>query len=220
MGMINTEQIEKFLSVKTHNYPGHKYGDGRTPYDHYGNGFGDGKGEGHGMQYSDGHGLGNGHGIAEIEGYKVYNIDYIPTIITAIHGNIAQGFILQRNTYLKPCYIVKGNEQFAHGKTLHEAYESLQSKLFTTSTEEERIKAFIEKFPEYDTPYSNKDFYIYHNRLTGSCKMGRLAFKSSHELSLEGKMTVRQFVALTEDAYQGDIIKKLPKAYKDAGKRI
>lgn len=218
--MINTEQIENFLGVEKSNCPICKYGDGRTPYDHYSNGFGDGKGEGHGMQYSDGYGLDNGYGIAEIDGYKVYNIDYIPTIITAIHGNIAQGFILRRNTQFESCFIVKGNDQFAHGKTLHEAYEALQGKLFTNSTEEERIKAFIEKFPEYDTPYSNKDFYIYHNRLTGSCKMGRLAFKDSNELSLDGTMTVRQFIALTEDAYQGDIIKKLPKAYKEAGKRI
>lgn len=212
---LSTEQIKDFLSTSCNsgNFYKHLYGDGRTNHDNYSNGWGNGEGDGHGMHYSDGHGLSDGHGIAEIDGYKVYKIDNTPTIITAIHGDIAQGFILRRNTQLIPCYIVKGNDQFAHGETLHEAYEALQDKLFDVSTEEERIAAFIEKFPEYDTPYSNKDFYHYHHALTGSCKLGRLAFKDSHGLSLDGTMTVRQFIDLTKEAYQGDMIKKLQKVY-------
>ena len=200
---ILSAQIEVFPST------GYGYGDGDG--NGYGDGYGDGNGYGNG--YGDGNGRSNGSGIVEIEGYKVYAVDDTPTIITAIHGNVAQGFLLEKNTHLVPCYIAKDGDNFAHGKTLHEAYAALQEKLYDDSTEEERIEAFVEKFPEYDTPYSNEDLYHYHHVLTGSCEMGRQSFKESHGLTLKGTMTVREFVELTKDAYNGDIIKELPKEY-------
>ena len=213
MGILSTEQIEAFLSIGNGNGFGHGNGHG---FGHgNGNGFGDGNadGGGNGHGYGSGNGRKNGSGIVEIEGYKVYAVDNTPTIITAIHGNVAQGFLLEKNTHLVPCYIAKDGDNFAHGKTLHEAYAALQEKLYDDSTEEERIEAFIEKFPEYDTPYSNEDLYHYHHVLTGSCEMGRQSFKESHGLTLEGTMTVREFVELTKDAYNGDIIRELPKEY-------
>ena len=208
-------EIETFLSVDVGdgygNGDGYGYGDG-DGYG-YGSGDGDADGGGNGHGYGCGNGRSDGSGIAEIEGYKVYAVDNTPTIITAIHGNVAQGFLLEKNTHLVPCYIAKDGDNFAHGKTLHDAYAALQEKLYDDSTEEERIEAFVEKFPEYDTPYSNEDLYHYHHVLTGSCEMGRQSFKESHGLTLKGTMTVRQFVELTKDAYNGDIIRELPKEY-------
>ena len=183
---------------------GNSYGYGRG----YGNGYGDGGGDGRG----DGDG-GGGGGVKEINGHAVYVIDNTRTIITSIHGNVAQGFILEHNTKLVPCYIAKDNNHFAHGKTLREAFTSLQEKLYDDSTEEERIQAFKRKFPSYDTKYSNQDLFVYHHVLTGSCRMGRESFANSRGISLSDKTTVREFVQLTKDAYGGDIIKKLPKAY-------
>ena len=207
MDILSTEQIETFLGY------GKGYGKGYGSGYGYGcgDGYADGSGNGHG--YGSGSGRSNDRGIVEIEGYKVYAVDGMPTIITAIHGNVAQGLLLKKNTHLVPCYIAKDGANFAHGKTLHEAYAALQEKLYDDSTEEERIGAFIEKFPEYDTPYSNEDLYHYHHVLTGSCEMGRQSFKESHGLALEGTMTVREFVELTKDAYNGDIIKELPREY-------
>ena len=217
MDILSAEQIEAFLGI------GYGYGNGYGDGNGYGNGYGDGNGRGYGYGYADGSGNGHGYGsgndrnkargIVEIEGYKVYAVDDTPTIITAIHGNVAKGFLLGKNTHLVPCYIAKDGDNFAHGKTLHEAYAALQEKLYDDSTEEERIEAFVEKFPEFDTPYSNEDLYHYHHVLTGSCEMGRQSFKESRGLTLEGTMTVRQFVELTKDAYNGDIIKELPKEY-------
>ena len=207
MDILSAEQIEVFLGNSYGYGYGNGYGDG------YGNGYGDADGGGNGRGYGSGNGRSNGSGITEIEGYKVYAVDDTPTIITAIHGNVAQGFLLEKNTHLVPCYIAKDGDNFAHGRTLHEAYAALQEKLYDDSTEEERIEAFIEKFPEYDTPYSNEDLYHYHHVLTGSCEMGRQSFKESHGLTLKGTMTVREFVELTKDAYNGDIIKELPKEY-------
>jgi len=197
MEVLIDEKIRAFLALDI----GYGYGDGNG----YGNGYGDGNGNGNGY--------GNGDGIKEINGSTVYNIDNINTIITSIHGNVAQGFLIEKNTKLVPCYIVKENNKFAHGSTLREAFTSLQEKLYDNSTEEERIEAFQKKFPSYDTKYDNRDLFAYHHVLTGSCRMGRESFVNNKGLSLDDKTTVREFVELTKNAYGGEIIKKLPNSY-------
>ena len=154
-----------------------------------------------------------GFGVKVINGYEVHRIDDIPTILTSIRGDVAQGFIVQSDLQLKPCYIVKENNKFAHGETLHDAFSSLQEKLFDDSSEEERLDAFKKKFPEYDVKYDNRDLFKYHHILTGSCRMGRELFVSSKGLSLDDKTSVREFVKLTKNAYGGDIIQKLPGIY-------
>lgn len=190
---------------------GRGYGDGFGFYSGFG--FGDGFGSGDGSDVGDGDGLGDGFGVGVFNGSKVYLVDDILTIFTSIHRNVAKGFIVQSDLRLKPCFIVKENNKFAHGVTLRDAFNSLYEKLYDDSTEEERIEAFKKKFPEYDTPYENKDLFAYHYVLTGSCRMGRETFVAGKGLSLDGKTTVRQFVNLTQNAYGGDIIKKLPDAY-------
>ena len=174
-----------------------------------GTGYGDGDGDGDGA----GTGSGSGDGVKEIYSHKVYMVDGMQTIITLIRDNVAQGFILQSDLQLEPCYIVKENNKFAHGATLRDAFTSLQEKLYDDSTEEERIEAFKQKFPSYDKKYDNRDFFAFHHVLTGSCRMGRESFVAGKGLSLDDKTTVREFVFLTKDAYGGDIIKQLPQAY-------
>lgn len=241
MGVLTIKQVKSFLSVDGYNEDyddrkdfDYKISDGNGCGYGYGNGCGDGcgygcgngygcgcgngDGYGDGDGYGYGGGCGNGHGdsyggVKEINGHAVYVIDNTRTIITSIHGNVAQGFILEHNTKLVPCYIAKDNNQFAHGRTLREAFASLQEKLYDDSTEEERIRAFKRKFPSYDTKYSNQDLFVYHHVLTGSCRMGRESFANSRGISLSDETTVREFVQLTKDAYGSDIIKKLPKAY-------
>lgn len=186
---------------------GYGYGDGDC--DGYGSGSGDGSG------YDDGYGYGSAYGdnIKVFNGDKVYLVDDIQTIFISIRGNVAKGYILQSDLQLKPCFIVKENNQYAHGDTLRDAFTSLQEKLYDDSTEEERIEAFKKKFPEYDVKYDNGDLFTYHHVLTGSCRMGRESFVSDRGLSLDGKTSIREFVELTKNAYGGDIIKKLPGAY-------
>lgn len=197
----------------------------------YGMGYGSDSGFGHGSNYSTygtyddgndcgsgslyctGSGTGYGDGIKEINGKEIYMVDDIPTIFKSIRNNIAKGFIVKNDLQFEPCYIVKENNQFAHGSTLKDAFMSLHEKLYDDSTEEERIEAFMKQFPEYDVKYDNMDLFVYHHVLTGSCRMGREAFMSNKGLSLDGKTSVREFVKLTQDAYGGDIIKKLPEAY-------
>ena len=190
---------------------GYGYGDGYG--DGNDDGYGDGSGDGSGFGNSDGNGDGDGRGVKDISGDKVYVIDGTPTIIRGVRGNIARGFVISSDLQLAPCFIVKENGKFAHGDTLRDAFTSLQEKLYDDSTEEERIAAFRGKFPDYDTPYPNRDLFAFHHVLTGSCRMGREQFVSSHGISMDGATTVRQFVELTQDSYGGETVRKLPEAY-------
>ena len=186
---------------------GYSYSSGK------GSGYGSGNGSGYGFGYGDGSGDGYGDGVKEVNGDTVYIVDDVPTIIKSVRDNIAQGFILQRDLTLTPCYVVKEQNRFAHGETLHDALSALQEKLYDDSTEEERIEAFRKKFPKYDTPYPNRDLFAYHHVLTGSCRMGRESFCKDKGIDLDGSTTVREFIELTKDSYGGDVICKLPEVY-------
>lgn len=166
-----------------------------------------------GYDSGDGYGDGSGYGVKEVNGDTVYMIDSVPTIIKSVRDNIAQGFILQSDLTQKPCYIVKEQNKFAHGDTLHDAFTALQEKLYDDSTEEERVEAFRKKFPKYDTPYPNRDLFAYHHVLTGSCRMGRESFCKDKGIDLDGSTTVREFIELTKGSYGADIILKLPEVY-------
>ena len=189
---------------------GYGYGSG-SGYG-YGSGSGYGYGYGSGYGYGDGYGegYGDGYGVKSINGNPIYVVDNIPTIITNVKGNIAKGFILDSDLSLTPCFIVKENNQFSHGNTLHEAFESLQEKLYDDSTEEERIFKFKEHFSDFSKKYSAKDLFIWHHILTGSCKFGREIFCKDRNIDInKDEFTIYEFIDLTKDSYMGEIIKKL-----------
>ena len=214
------EKIKEFLNIDFgygYGY-GSGYGDGDcygygSGYGYcYGSGYGDGSSSGYGDGSGDGYGDVYGDGIKRFNGYEVYMIDGIQTIIKSVRNNVAKGFILQSDLTLTPCYIVKQNNIFSHGETLHDAMRSLQEKLFENLSEEERIEEFV-KFHEKDKKYSNKDFFEWHNKLTGSCLAGRNAFVKDHCIDIDGESTVDEFIKLTENSYGGNIIKKLKEFY-------
>ena len=201
------EKIKAFLRVDGSGY-GSGYGSCSGSGDGYGSGYGDGDGYGSGSGYGYG-------GLFEIDGQTVFVIDSVPTIFTSVHGNVAKGFILQSDLTKTPCFIVKGHNLFAHGDDLRQAMEALRNKMFDDMPEEERISEFIKEHPEMDKPYSNKDLFDWHNRLTGSCLAGRNAFVKDRNLTLDGETTVTDFIQLTENAYGGSTIQKLKEAYKN-----
>lgn len=192
---------------------GHGFGFSEGAGYNDGSGYGDGSAEGYSNDTYSGYGQCFGSGVAEVNGLKVYIIDGTLTIITSVRANVAQGFLLKSDLQMIPCYVVKENNTFAHGSTLRSAFNCLQEKLYNDRTEEERIEAFMKKFPKYDVKYDNRDLFTYHHVLTGSCQMGRESFMSSKGLTFDGKTSVREFVELTKDVYGGDIVKKLPGAY-------
>jgi hypothetical protein len=191
------EKIKAFLN------PGYGYGDGD------GSGYGDGDGSGYGSGSGDGY----GSGIGQINGMTVHRVDNVPTIITSVKGNVAKGFILHSDLSITPCYVVKGNNLFAHGNDLHEAMNALTDKMFDDMPEEERIAEFIKAHPDKEKEYPNQDLFDWHHRLTGSCMAGRNAFVKDRGLTLDGETTVAEFIKLTENAYGGSTIKALAKAY-------
>lgn len=226
MGKVMEDRIKQFLNIGSGCGDGCGYGYGSGCGDGSGYGYGDGYGsgcgcgDGCGCGYGDGYGsgdgsgcgsgYGSGDGVKSINGNSIYVVDNIPTIITNVKGNIAKGFILQSDLSLTPCFIVKENNQFSHGNTLHEAFESLQEKLYDDSTEEERIIKFKEHFSDFSKKYSAKDLFIWHHVLTGSCKAGREAFCKDKGIDVNNdRFTVYEFIELTKNSYGGDIIRRL-----------
>ena len=182
------EIIKKYLSV------GDGSGDGDVYGDVYGSGYGD--------VYGD--------GIEKINGQKVYPIDNTPTLIDSVHGNYARGSILNSDLTLSPCYIAKCGDYFAHGETLKEAVEDATEKYAKNQPVEGRIRVFNEKYPDRNKKVPAMELFNWHHILTGSCLMGRKNFCKNRGIDYENEeYTVNEFIALTENAYGGDVIKQL-----------
>ena len=176
----------------------------------YGSGYGDGSGYGYGDGSGFGSGFGFGDGVKTFCGKNVYLIDDVQTIIESVRGNVAKGYILQNDLTLIPCCVVKENNMFSHGSTLREAFEALQEKLYDDSTEEERIRKFREHFPDFSKKYPARELFVWHHVLTGSCKAGREAFCRDKGIDVDkDEFTIHEFIKLTENSYNGHVIKKL-----------
>ena len=196
------EKVKAFLSVSS--------GDGSGDGDGSGSGYGsgDGSGSGSGYGYGDGSGYGSGYGIRSFNSEPVYDIDGVPTILRHVRGNVAHGVILNRDLTTTNCYVAKQDNIFAHGETLAKAMEALRDKLFGDMPVEERIASFL-KETEDGMAYPAQYFYDWHHRLTGSCDMGRRQFARDHGIDVDSDtMTLREFLALTKDAYGGSVIRK------------
>ena len=193
---------------------GSGFGFGNGSGDGFGNGSGDGSGSGFGFGDGSGSGFGFGNGISKYNNYYVFIIDNISTIITSIHGNVAKGFILNKNLTLEKIFVAKGNNKFAHGKTLKEAVADLQEKIFDDLDIEEKIEIFNKQFNRFDK-YIGEEFYKWHHILTGSCTAGRNNFVRENNLDLKKLYTVDEFIKITKDSYGGNIIKKLREEKKN-----
>ena len=196
---------------------GKGYGDGSGSG--YGCGIGEGDGcgigEGDGSGYGCGIGEGDGSGIKRFNGSDVHLIDNVQTIITHVFKNIAKGFILNSDLTLTDCYIAKGNNLFAHGETVEKAMEALQEKIFSNIDIDTAIEMFLDEF-ETDKKYPAKEFYVWHNRLTGSCEMGRKQFIKERGYNLEtDSFTVSEFIEITKNSFGSEIIKQLEQALKE-----
>jgi len=234
---MDIQKINSFLTVSViigsngSGYgDGNGYGYGGGDGDGYGSGYGGG-GDGYGSGYGYGGGSGGGSGGSGYGGggyggggdggIKILNnqlvsiIDKTQTIITSIKNNIAKGFIVQPDLSLLPCYIAKGENQFAHGDTIHEAVKSLQEKLLITLPIEQRIIKFKEQFKSLKKKYKAKDYFDWHYFLTGSCNMGRMSFINQNSINLDkDSFTILEFIEKTKNQYGSDVIKQLKDSYK------
>ena len=229
--------IEKFLSIGSGDGDGSGYGsgygsgsgdgDGSGYGSGYGSGSGDGDGSGYGSGYGSGDGDGSGYGsgsgsgygsgdgVKSINGKPVYIIDDTPTIIESIKANYAKGFTLQSDLTLKPCFVAKVGYCFAHAETLKEALDDATSKYSQNMPIEERINLFKETF-DYSKVYPAKDFFKWHNTLTGSCEYGRKSFCQERGIDIEKDMLyVSEFIGLTINSYGSAIIIQLKESYNN-----
>ena len=210
---METIKIKEFLAARSGSGSGYGTGsgDGSGSGSGYGSGDGydDGSGYGYGTGYgaSSGSGSGSGSGIKKYDGEDVHMIDGVQTIITAVHGNIAKGNILQEDLTLTPCFVAKVDGFFAHGETARAAVESARDKAFEDMPQEKRIAAFLDEIKP-NTAYPVMMLYDWHHRLTGSCEAGRKAFAKDHGIDLSADMTREAFFELTKDAYGGNVIRE------------
>ena len=117
---------------------------------------------------------------------------------------------------MTPCYIVKGHNKFAHGETLKKAMEDLENKIFEDMDTDEAIEMFLKEFSDLNKKYLAKDFYVWHNRLTGSCEIGRNSFVRSGGYDLENDtFTVREFIEITKNSFGADVIRQLAERIGD-----
>lgn len=217
------ENLKKFLSVSS----GFGYGDGSgsgsgSGYDDgsgfgdcycYCSGYDDGSGSGSGFGYDDGSGSSSGSGFGDsviaINGNKVNVVDGVPTIITHLKNNIAKGYVLKNDLTLCPCYIAKIGNCFAHASTIKEAVKQASEKAFQELPIERRIEEFWKCHNDTDK-YPARDLWIWHNKLTGSCKMGRNQFTAEKGIDIDNdSFTVKEFVEMCKDRYGGEIILQL-----------
>ena len=209
------DRIKSFLEISS-GY-GSGYGSGSGSGSGYGSGYGSGSGYGYGSGSGSGYGSGYGYGsgLKTLNDHKVYMIDGVATLIYGVHGNIATGAIILKDMTLKPCYIAKVGDYFAHGDTTHQATQDANSKYLQDMPEEERIKAFVDAHPSIKDKYPASDLFEWHNTLTGSCRMGRENFCKERGINIEeDSFTIEEFVELTKDSYGGDIIKQILEAYE------
>lgn len=183
---------------------GYGYGGNGRPYDN-GDGYGcgadgDKEGNGYGYSYS---------GVKSINKNDVYLIDGVETILIKVKNNVAKGFILKKDLSQIPCYVVKNRYLFAHGKNLKDAKKALLEKIFKNLSEDERIDAFLDNF-KLNIKYPVVEFYEWHNKLTGSCELGRQTFCPNHNIDLKNdKLTVNEFIDLCINNYGGEVIQLL-----------
>ena len=211
---------------------GSGYGDGDGDGDGSGSGSGsgysDGSGDGDGYGSGDGYGYGYGDGdgivtltdyrkgfitkkIASLKSFKgkpVYYIDGIPCTFLSIKNNIAKVDVIQDDYTTKRMYIAKSGNLFAHGETKEQAAQSVRDKFFASLSFEERKNEFVKLF-KLNTAYPNKTWFDWHHHLTGSCDSGRMMFVKSHNIDLNGKMTTLEFINLTKNEYNGQIIQSI-----------
>ena len=139
-------------------------------------------------------------------------VDDTPTLIDFAHGSYAMGSILNTDLTLTPCYIAKVGDYFAHGDTLKAAVADATDKYERNLPIKERIARFNAQYPDREKKVPSKELFEWHNKLTGSCLMGRQQWCRDHNIDLDGSYTVNDFISLTRNAYGGEVIIQLEKS--------
>ena len=200
-----------------------------------GDGYGYGSGDGYGDGYGDGSGYGSksktftppekpnkeyrkGFLTTEIASFKTFNkkpvyyVDNIPCIFLSVVNNVAKVLVIRDDFSTQKQYIAKSNDLFAHGETKEKAIQAVNDKFYASLSFTEKKDEFLKLFKK-DEKYPNKLFFDWHHFLTGSCHSGRMMFVESRGIDLSAEMTTLDFLKLTKNEYNGQVIKDLIDCY-------
>jgi hypothetical protein len=141
----------------------------------------------------------------------MHEIDGVRTGISRIRHGVAEGFIINTDLTLSPCFVAKVNGCFAHGETASEAMRDANSKAFGLLPIEDRISAFLGQFSA-SGKYTAAQLSEWHGRLTGSCSMGRQSFMNNRGINPSDKLTLNEFLTLADNQYGYDVINQIQEA--------
>ena len=194
---------------------GYGHGSGAGRGDGYGDGDGDGYGHGSGSGYGhgsgawswagSGSGAGYGYGVPIFNGEPVHEVDGIQTLIRSLKGQVAKGFILQDDLTLKPCFVARVGNYFAHGDTAADAMRDAQEKYDEDRPLEDRIAQFWEAHTP-SAKYPASEFYVWHKTLTESCQTGRNQFMAQRGIKMDDTFTPLEFFDMVKTSYGSDAI--------------
>lgn len=96
------------------------------------------------------------------------------------------------------------------GKDIHSAHTDALNKYMRNAPVEERLDNFVKEHGYMEKKYPATDLFKWHNVLTGSCEMGRLAFCRERGIDIEKDCyTVEEFVRMTANSYGSEVIRQL-----------
>ena len=141
---------------------------------------------------------------------EIYYIDSIPTILYSVKGDFAKGAIVSDDLSLTPCFVMKKDDIYAHGETLHEVHKIVQDKFDKKISVKERINKFKEHFPDFSVKVLAKELFEWHYYLTGSCKLGKLSVVANKNIDLNHDLvSVNEFIEMSRNKFGWDIISML-----------
>ena len=156
-----------------------------------------------------GSGSGSGYGLKKINERKIFYVDGLPCQPVEVHNIWAKIKIISSKDFtLKECFLAKYHGAIAHGMSVKTALRDAQEKYFSSLDFEGLKKKILEEFSEKKS-LTVAELFKWHGLLTGSCTFGRQQFQKENDLKDSDKLTLEQFVELTQNAYGGEKIKEL-----------
>lgn len=148
---------------------------------------------------------------------EVNNINGMPIVITSTHGKAQSGYFIDTNLHFHPCYIITFLYTHGVGESLHKAYEDAKNKILSYDKHKYNVYDYatyvVKTYPNVDEKIPVVELIELHNIITNSCSRGINAFLSSHLINIDGTLSMRQFLTLTEQAYAPEIIKSIVNKY-------
>lgn len=100
-------------------------------------------------------------------------------------------------------------------KNERSAMLALRKKIFETTTQEERVENFVNTYTP-DELHTADEWIEAHQILTGACYVGSHRFIKKMGIKRYEKFTTLEFLEITKNAYDHDVIKDVLKKYKEA----